>query len=251
MARIRSIKPEFFTSEQVVECSPTARLLFIGMWCFADDAGVHPASNKRLKMEVFPGDNITEETVGGLVDELVDAGLIERFQSQSKEWLAVTGWHHQKIEKPSYRYPSPPIRQSVADWSSNDRLPVADDQPPESSRVESIGEDVSKGDKSPANQSKRFKPPTIDEVSAYCKERGNSVAPQRFVDFYAAKGWMVGKNGMKDWKAAVRNWEGNNGVGNGRAPPGDDEAKSAAKRAVMQANTAATRQILESSGGKT
>ena len=55
--------------------------------------------------------------------------------------------------------------------------------------------------------SKRFKPPTIQEVKAYCIERGNTVDPERFVDFYESKGWMVGKNKMKDWKAAVRTWE--------------------------------------------
>lgn len=55
---------------------------------------------------------------------------------------------------------------------------------------------------------KRFVPPTPDEVRTYCKERNNSVDPSRFVDFYAAKGWMVGKNKMRDWKAAVRTWEG-------------------------------------------
>lgn len=52
-----------------------------------------------------------------------------------------------------------------------------------------------------------FTPPTVEEVATYCKERGNSVDPNRFVDFYASKGWLVGKSKMKDWKAAVRNWE--------------------------------------------
>ena len=53
----------------------------------------------------------------------------------------------------------------------------------------------------------RFTPPTQEEVSAYCRERGNKVDAQRFVDFYAAKGWKVGNQPMKDWKAAVRTWE--------------------------------------------
>lgn len=55
----------------------------------------------------------------------------------------------------------------------------------------------------------RFTPPTVEEVRAYCRERGNSVNPETFVDFYTGKGWMVGKNKMKDWKAAVRTWEKN------------------------------------------
>ena len=54
---------------------------------------------------------------------------------------------------------------------------------------------------------KRFIPPTVDQVREYCEERGNSVSPQRFVDYYSSNGWMVGKNKMKDWKAAVRTWE--------------------------------------------
>ena len=56
-------------------------------------------------------------------------------------------------------------------------------------------------------RAKRFTPPTLDDVSAYVRERGSNVDPQRFLDFYTAKGWMVGKNPMKDWKAAVRTWE--------------------------------------------
>lgn len=55
--------------------------------------------------------------------------------------------------------------------------------------------------------SERFKPPTVEEVHEYCCERMNNVNAEAFVDFYASKGWMVGKNKMKDWKAAVRTWE--------------------------------------------
>lgn len=53
----------------------------------------------------------------------------------------------------------------------------------------------------------RFTPPTIDNVAAYVSEKGYHVNAERFVSFYQQKGWMVGKNRMKDWKAAVRNWE--------------------------------------------
>lgn len=70
----------------------------------------------------------------------------------------------------------------------------------------SIGED-NEDSAAPPHTRKRFTPPTVDEVREYCFERGNSVDPQRFVDYYTSNGWMVGKNKMKDWKAAVRNWE--------------------------------------------
>ncbi len=62
---------------------------------------------------------------------------------------------------------------------------------------------------------KRFTPPSVDEVAAYCRERGNAVDAQRFVDFYASKGWKVGNAGMKDWRAAVRNWERQDSTKNG------------------------------------
>lgn len=59
----------------------------------------------------------------------------------------------------------------------------------------------------PIGRSGVFAPPTPEDVKAYCHERGNQVDHQRFWDFYASKGWMVGKTKMKDWKAAVRTWE--------------------------------------------
>ena len=60
---------------------------------------------------------------------------------------------------------------------------------------------------------RRFAKPTVEEVSSYCRERKNSVDPIRFYDYYEANGWRVGKNPMKDWKAAVRTWErGSNGL---------------------------------------
>ena len=54
----------------------------------------------------------------------------------------------------------------------------------------------------------RFTPPTVDEVKVYCQERGSSVDPEKFVDFYSANGWKQGRNKpIVDWKAAVRTWE--------------------------------------------
>lgn len=62
-----------------------------------------------------------------------------------------------------------------------------------------------KKEKKPA--APRFSPPTVEEVRTYCTERKNAVDPEAFVDFYASKGWKVGSQSMKDWKAAVRTWE--------------------------------------------
>lgn len=79
--------------------------------------------------------------------------------------------------------------QAVANWLPQDRL----------------GEDRLDKDKKEEGK-KRFTPPSVDEVSAYVAEKGYSIDPEAFIDFYASKGWMVGKNKMKDWKAAVGTW---------------------------------------------
>ena len=55
----------------------------------------------------------------------------------------------------------------------------------------------------------KFKKPTLSEIREYCIERGNSVSPEEFFDFYESKGWMIGKSPMKDWRACIRTWERN------------------------------------------
>lgn len=62
-------------------------------------------------------------------------------------------------------------------------------------------------EKTPTESKRKFSPPSLEEVREYCRQRKNTVKPEAFVDFYTSKGWMVGKTPMKDWKAAVRNWE--------------------------------------------
>ena len=70
--------------------------------------------------------------------------------------------------------------------------------------------EIRKEESNIGGQSSRFIPPSVEEVKAYCEERNNGIDPDMFVDFYEAKGWMVGKNKMKSWKAAVRTWEQRN-----------------------------------------
>lgn len=63
-------------------------------------------------------------------------------------------------------------------------------------------------DKSKTEQKRKiFTPPSVDQVTEYCKERQNKIDPQAFVDHYEVNGWMRGKNKIKDWKACVRTWE--------------------------------------------
>lgn len=65
----------------------------------------------------------------------------------------------------------------------------------------------------PESKAKRFTRPSVEEVRAYCEERGNGVSAEAFVDFYESKGWKVGNSPMKDWRAAVRTWEKRDGRG--------------------------------------
>lgn len=139
MARIRTVKPEFWTSEQVMDCSTTARLAFIGMWNFCDDAGIHPASAKTLKAEVFPADDILVSDVQVLVDELKANGLIIEYEVAGKSYWQVTGWYHQKIEKPNFKHPKPEIRQPIDDRSPTDRQPIDDRSTPERKGEEKEG----------------------------------------------------------------------------------------------------------------
>lgn len=77
--------------------------------------------------------------------------------------------------------------------------------------------------KSARKAASRFTPPTVEEVQAYCDERGNAVNATRFVNYYESNGWKVGRNSMKDWKAAVRTWE-NNGDKPKKKPDGSEYA---------------------------
>ena len=86
--------------------------------------------------------------------------------------------------------------------------------------------------KSVTKKSSRFKPPSLQDVIDYKKSRDSPVDPNRFVDFYMSKDWMVGKTKMKDWKAAFRNWESREGGSNGYQQPNQpsDRPRSGADR---------------------
>lgn len=70
----------------------------------------------------------------------------------------------------------------------------------------------------------RFSPPSLEEVADYCRERNNSIDPQRFINHYTSNGWRVGKTKMCDWQAAVRTWESNTPPGGQATPSRRSEA---------------------------
>lgn len=122
MARIRSIKPEFWVSEQVLACKPVTRLLFIGMWNFCDDYGRMPFAPRTIKAQIFPDDPMSIDEIRDMVTELGGNGLLVIYTANGREYLEITGWHHQKIDKPHKpKHPAPFVEETktVAEPSPN------------------------------------------------------------------------------------------------------------------------------------
>ncbi len=213
MARIRSIKPEFWVSEQIAECSTSARLTFVGLWNFCDDRGVHPAKPKTLKAELFPMDDITSAQVGQWVEELISAGLVRVFEASEDgdSYWHVTGWdRHQKIDRPSYKHPTPPAQDSTSprrDMLDEDSTSARRAPPPgvDGSGVDRKGEESSspKARTPAARKSKTSIPSDFtvsDRVKAWAVEKGFSDLEghlESFKDKCAAKGYT-----NVDWDAA-------------------------------------------------
>lgn len=109
------------------------RLLFIGLWNFCDDAGRGSVSAKRIKAQIFPGDDLSSETILGMLDELARHDLIRFYSVDDKDYFYVTGWGHQRIDKRQPpKFPDPPSDgdtpsiRSFADHSTNDPGTVVD-----------------------------------------------------------------------------------------------------------------------------
>ena len=118
MARKRMIDPKFWADDKMMSLTPRHRLLFIGIWNFSDDGGIHKNSNNMLKAEVFPCDDIIVEEVGKLKDELIELELIIPFNSNGIELFYVKNWKiYQSIQKPipsKYKLPDDYSSPTVA-----------------------------------------------------------------------------------------------------------------------------------------
>ena len=110
MARNRTISPDFWTWEAVIDCAPMTRLLFIGLWNFADDHGVQPLRPRTIRYQVFPGDEIDNEAVRAMIDELALRKLVRLYEVEGIEYLAVVDWclHHRIGKRARRRYPRDP-----------------------------------------------------------------------------------------------------------------------------------------------
>jgi hypothetical protein len=104
MARFRTIKPEFFADEKLGDCSRDARLLFVGLWCFCDDAGRKEYSPRRIRREIFPGDNdLTTSKIEALLAELERVDIIWTYEVDEEQYLWIPNFvRHQRIDRPSH-----------------------------------------------------------------------------------------------------------------------------------------------------
>ena len=202
MARIRTIKPEMFTDEKLTECSLSARYLFSGLFCFADDMGNLERSAKRIKMQIFPADNIDAEP---LLQELLAHGVITEYSVSGKLYLHIQGFaKHQRINRPST--PIHPIYEE----SLRTHQGLTEDSLPEKEKEK----EKDKKDK-PNGLSKKgtrldadFELP--DEWKVWARDQ--TIWPdivilrefEKFRDYWIAKS---GSGATKlDWAATWRNW---------------------------------------------
>lgn len=110
MARQRMIKPEFFDSESLADCSIAARLAFIGLWVMGDDYGRQKAQVRRLRTRIFPFDKMTDRKFAGLLSELEDAGCIKGYEIDGERYVYIPNFEvYQTINRPSKSsIPEPP-----------------------------------------------------------------------------------------------------------------------------------------------
>jgi len=211
-----------------------ALVLFMYLISRADDRGFVRRSSVRV---VTACTGLTEGEYAGALAELEAPDLNSRSKAEGGRrlmpeddgWLIVNFEHYQGIQKVEHRRES--VRRAVARHRAKERLTVIGNQlTGDYPRLEERrGEESEKrGDGTSVESSastslptsrvgvrtvpaarSRFAPPSPDEVRNYCLERRNGIDPMVFIDHYTSNGWKVGKNPMKDWKAAVRTWEKN------------------------------------------
>lgn len=202
----RIIKESICTSESLAELSDFEFRLWVGLITQADDAGRGDARPAIIKGRVFPlRKRVTVKEIDNALHGLAAKGCVSLYMVGGRPYFWFPTWSdHQRIRDVKPKYPGPEDADkketSAADCGNPPQIAADCGLNPIQSNPNT--------NPNPNNmRASRFTPPTLDDVQAYCFERGNTVDPQRFVDYYSSNGWKVGKNPMKDWKAAVRTWE--------------------------------------------
>lgn len=201
----RIIKDSIHNSEKINKLTDFQFRLWVSLITYVDDYGRGDARPAIIKGTCFPlRDRLTNRDIEAALTELAGTGCIGLYEVDGKSYLYFPNWEsHQRVRTKVSKCPEPPT-DDVSPQSAATRREmmlesrIQNPNPESESRIQNPKENGARA---------RFTPPTLQEVTAYCQERGNKIDPQRFVDFYEAKGWKVGQTPMKDWKAAVRTWE--------------------------------------------
>ena len=213
MANKRMFALDVIDTDRFCEMPVSARLLYYELGMRGDDEGFVQNPKKIMLTTGTTADDLKILAAKGYVI-LFDSGVLVITHWRQNNFIQKDRFHEttclaekaqiqttdSKIYEllPSGNKLDTPCIRTVSDLEAQIRL-----------------DKTRKEEKARAPSSRRFTPPSVDEVAAYCRERGNAVDAQRFVDFYASKGWKVGSAGMKDWCAAVRNWERQDNTKNG------------------------------------
>lgn len=229
----RIIKESICTSENIDQLSLFQETFFVRLMVNCDDYGRMDARTKILASRLFPLKDIKAAQIEDALKALVSADLIVLYEADGKPYLQMKTWEkHQQVRAKKSKYPSPDegiCKQMISNDIKCPRNPIQYE---------------SESNTNPKETQKRFTPPTVDEVAAYCQERNNGINAQHFVDYYTQGGWVL-KNGrkMSDWKAAVRTWEGN-GYNNAR-PVKTVTAQQYGQRDYSDEDADAMRRMLE------
>lgn len=142
------------------------------------------------------------KAVRNTLNEIEEKGYLVRTRIQGEKGHFDYVYDIYEIPQPSNRQPHTQKGYTVKGYTEEDIQLINN----ELNIKELNKEDKIKRD----NKTTRFTPPTLEQVKNYCKERNNNVDAERFIDHYTSNGWKVGRNNMKDWKAAIRTWERSN-----------------------------------------
>ena len=176
------IPESIYRDEQL---SPRAVLLYGLVRAFSSERGFCWASNAALAERL----HVSKSRLSHLVSELRRHGFV-RLQTDPE-----TGMRH--------ICPIAKNNEGIADFSSP-RSQNEHDPALHSATIE-YKESIREKENTPAKH-RRFQPPSVAEVSDYCREHSLRMDAERFVDYYTANGWMAGRSRMRDWQAAARNW---------------------------------------------
>ena len=191
----------------------SARLLYYELGMRGDDEGFVQNPKKIMLTTGTTADDLKILAAKGYVI-LFDSGVLVITHWRQNNFIQKDRFHETTClaEKAQIQTTDSKIYELLPAGNGLDTVCI---QPVSNMEAQIRVDQIRVEEKARAPSSRRFTPPTVDEVAAYCRERGNAVDAQRFVDFYASKGWKVGSSGMKDWRAAVRNWERQDNTKNG------------------------------------